>query len=147
MPPSDQLLATFKAAIADFNNARTDKPPDYHKFKEYLYSYVVIDKVDDIDCVKGSPDQIVDKYLNPIEAENGYFPQFDYGVKPRPFEHNSKNGMRIGEVTGEGTYWDKYADKNKKRTPVQYTLRFVKPNGQGKWLLFRAVVVPIGPLE
>ncbi|MBV8359125.1 MAG: hypothetical protein JO189_14490 [Deltaproteobacteria bacterium] len=142
MPPSDKLLATFKAAIADFNNATTDK--DYHKFKEYLYSYVVIDKVDDIDRVEGSPDQIVDKYLNPYEAANGNFPQFYDGGSPRATEHESKNGVLIGEITGEGTYWDTYADKSKKGTPVQYTLRFVKPNGQNKWLLFRAVVVPIG---
>jgi len=106
---------------------------------------VVIDKVDDSDPVSGSPDQVVNQYLNPQQAAQGYFPQFDDGGNPQPYEH-SKNGVLIGEVTGEGTYWDTYAnypDKNK-GIHVKYILRFNKPTGQGNWLLFRAVVVPIG---
>jgi hypothetical protein len=140
MPPSGQLLQTFKDAIADFNDAFNAR--DYRHFEQYLYSTVLIEKVDDPYFVYGAPNYIINTYLNPNEAATGYFPQFDYGSHPHPKEHKNRNNDPIGEVTGKGYYWDKYADLGNSGTHVQYCLRF-KQNGTGIWLLATALVAPI----
>jgi hypothetical protein len=142
MPPSVGLLPTFKDAIADFNNAYN--VTDYRNFKQYLYSTVLIEKVDDTDFVTGTPNDIITKYLNPSEATTGYFPQFDYGAHPHPKEHKNKNNDPVGEVTGKGYYWDKYADfsSGSSGIHVRYCLRF-RQNALGIWLLATALVAPI----
>ena len=140
MPPSTQLLSTFQALVADFNGAYT--ATNYNNFQQYLHNSVLIERVDDASFIAGSASDIVNLYLNPYEAETGYFPQFDYGSHPHPKEHPNKKDELVGEVTGKGYYWDKYADLGSSGMHVQYCLRF-KPNSHGTWLLATALVVPI----
>ena len=148
MAPSNDLIATFVAAITTFNNAYQSRNKNYDDFKQYLNDPVYVDKVDDADSpVQTSPSDIVN-YLNNNQVRN--FPQLAYDA-PHGKEHPTKKDATVtmGEVTGMGTYWDTYADyqndqdpKNpKKGTSVHYTLRFIL-NGTG-YLLSRALVVPI----
>jgi hypothetical protein len=140
--PSGNLIQTFGDAIDTFNGALTDT--NYNRFQQYLYSKVLIEKVDDTDFVQGAPNYIITTYLNPSEATTGYFPQFNYGAHPHPKEHKNKSNDLVGEVTGKGYYWDKYADlsSGSSGTHVRYCLRF-RQNARGFWLLATALVAPI----
>jgi|HubBroStandDraft_4_1064222.scaffolds.fasta_scaffold458431_1 hypothetical protein len=134
MPPSNDLLQTFKDAMAAFNGALTDL--NYQNFQQYLYSSVLIQKVDDpSDFVSGPPASII-AYLDLTQASTKTFPQFDDGGHPHQKKHISKKHENIGDVTGNGRYQDNcnYATW----IPIQYSFRF-KADATGNWLLASAL--------
>jgi len=141
MPPSGNLLASFKALIAYFNNAYNTKT--YNGFQQYLYptNHLIIQKVDDPgQFVPGDPAAII-TYLTNDEANTGYFPQFNDGGSP-----NAVVSGNVGNVTPtagtNGLYYDTYADfAIKKVILVQYAFRFIKYNGN--WLLHTALLTPL----
>jgi hypothetical protein len=100
---------------------------------------VLIQKVDDPgEVVYDTPEKVI-AYLKTDEADTGYFPKLtDYG-NPNSKEYTNKKRTEIGDVTGNGNYWDKYNDLNP--IPVQYTLRF-KKSAAGVWKLASAFVTP-----
>jgi hypothetical protein len=136
MAPSGNLIATFEALIADFNDAKNVK--SYQNFRQYLYPIALIQKVDDPgEFVIGPPTTIIN-YLNGGEAQTGFFPQFQYDADPQPNQYTNKFNEPIGDVTGTGTYQDKIT--NSAIIPVRYLLRFKQI--AGNWLLATALVVP-----
>ncbi len=136
MAPSGNLIATFQALIADFNDAKN--VGSYQKFCQYLFGIAIIQKVDDPgEFVIGSPTTVIN-YLNGGQALTGFFPQFKYDGDPQSNQYTNRNNDPIGDVTGTGTYQDKIA--NSAIIPVQYLLRFKQV--AGNWLLASALVVP-----
>ena len=147
--PTNHLEQTFRNCIDDFNKAST--VGDYHNFEQYLHptDLILIQRVDDPgDFIRDYRTGIM-TYLGTDEVPE--FPQFDFG---QPVQHKkegaNKKGNYVGNVTGEGTYWDTYVDYINKVAPipVRYSLRFKNtrpddPHGAGIWLLITADVAPI----
>jgi hypothetical protein len=140
MPPSNDLLQTFRDAMAAFNGAQNDG--DYHNFQPYLYSSVLIQKIDDpSDFISGPPTSII-AYLNLTQADTGLFPQFNDGGHPHQKRHLSKKNEQVGDITGSGN--GSYQDdcNNPMTVLIQYSFRF-KLDTNGNWLLASAFGTPV----
>jgi hypothetical protein len=147
MPPSGQLIPTFKALIKDFNAANT--VGDYRNFEQYLYPTpnVLIQKVDDPGKYKSGSRDVIIRYLNTNEAVTGKFPQAFYvDASLHDIIYQSHDHTQLfGTVAGTGTYQDDIRVVPPVTIPVIYCLRFQQYT-DGNWLLVTANVAPIPPL-
>jgi hypothetical protein len=131
--PSGDLVGTFKAFCADFDDAKNIG--NYNAIKKYLYNPVTMQYVDDPGTRTGSPQDIVN-YLNTDQAQSANWPQFD----PDSGQINPCKRHRIGNVTGPGTYQD---SQDVAAIPVSYSFRF-KQDANGNWLIAFASATPTG---
>jgi len=141
--PSGTLKTSCQNLVDDFNNVPNTGAATYDAWgNAYLYSSngLIVQKVDDPgEFVVGNPNDII-SYLNSSQIPS--FPQLTI-TNPNPQQHGSKHSVMVGDVTGNGTYYDTLTDfTNGNGMSVHYTFRFKMDYTSSNWLLCTALVVP-----
>lgn len=136
MPPTKNLIETFRNLLADFNDA--DSKTDYAKIYDYLYpnGCLLLQKADD-------PGEFVvkdrDGVMDYLAGQEKQFPQFNPSIDPYRVQVTAKCGDPVGVISGRANYQDKYEEE--KEIEIQYLFYF-KQDASKNWLIWRALVIP-----